>query len=125
MDAHVRKAFRVGLVAIVGAVALSFIGCQPSDRMAVSPTNPMCPVCAQAAQARHLADLNVTQVVCPVCGDVEQVDPQFLERIEIFTGRVLADPVYACAMCSALIEQCAACPPAASSLARRNDRRWQ
>ena len=123
MEATARRAWGVGLFALVGTTAiLSLLGCQPSDRMAVSPTNPMCPACGQAAQAQQLADLNFTQIICPVCEDVEKVDPRFLERLEVFTGGPLGDTVYACAACSALIEQCAACPPAGGAVARRNPR---
>jgi hypothetical protein len=122
MEATARRV-GVGMLAMACTlVILSFLGCQSSDRMAVSPTNPMCPACGQAAQAQQLADLNFTQVICPVCADAEKVDPRFLERLEVFTGGPLGDTVYACSACSALIAQCAACPPAGGAVARRNNR---
>jgi len=77
--------------------------------MAVSPTNPMCPLCGRQTQAQALAGLDCTKAVCPACGQIATVDPEFLDRLEIFTGGPLGDPVYACANCKALVAQCATC----------------
>jgi predicted RNA-binding Zn-ribbon protein involved in translation (DUF1610 family) len=126
MEIIATRAFRSGLFAIacITAVFLS-IGCETSDTMAVSPTNPACPVCGEAAQAQQLEGVDATRVVCPVCGDVERVDPRFTERLEIFTGGPIGDTVYACANCQALVEQCAVCRQTGSSLARQNTRDWR
>ncbi len=111
MEARISTAFRVGVrVAACLAILLPLVGCQPSDQAtAVSQTNPACPICGRATQVCPLNKANCTEVVCPVCGQVSTVDPEFLDRLQIFTGGPIGDEVYACASCQAIVAQCATC----------------
>ena len=111
MEARINTGFRVGILAAAClAVLLPVAGCQPSDQaMAVSQTNPACPICGRATQVCPLNAVKCTEVVCPVCGQVSTVDPEFLDRLQIFTGGPIGDEVYACAGCGAIVAECAAC----------------
>jgi hypothetical protein len=127
MAAGINTGFRVGiLTAACLAVVLPLAGCQSSDQAAmVSQTNPACPLCGRAAQVCPLDGLQCTEVVCPICGQVSTVDPQFLERLEIFTGGPIGDTVYACANCRAIVAVCATCRHNGGSATSRNVGGWQ
>lgn len=126
MEARINTGFRVGILAVACmATVLPLVGCQPSDQMAVSPTNPACPLCGGPTQAQPPAGLSCTRVVCPICGQVSTVDPEFLDSLEGFIGGPVGDTVYACASCKAIVEQCAACWQRNGSLTSRDTRSWQ
>ncbi len=111
METRINAGFRVGVLAVAClALFLPLAGCQPSDQAAaVSQTNPACPVCGRATQVCPLNGTKCTEVVCPICGDVSTVDPEFLDRLQIFTGGPIGDTVYACASCQAIVAACATC----------------
>ena len=126
MEAQARRAFRVGLFAIACMSALfSSIGCQSSSETAVNPANPMCPICGRTTQAQATTQAEYNRAVCPVCGQVSTVDPDFLDRLEIFMGGPVGDTVYACAMCRTVVEQCATCRQKSGPVARENTHRWR
>ena len=111
MEVRINTGFRTGLFTMVcAATLLSVVGCQ-TEEMAVSQTNPACPLCGSATQAMatETAGLSCTRAVCSTCRQVATVDPAFLDRLEIFTGGPVGDTVYACASCKALVAQCAVC----------------
>jgi predicted RNA-binding Zn-ribbon protein involved in translation (DUF1610 family) len=125
MGAKAREAFRVGVFAVVcTTVVLSSVGCRSSG-VAVSPTNPMCPICGGATQAQPTAGASGTKAVCPICGEVAMVDQDFLTRLEIFTGGPVGDTVYACAMCGTIVQTCATCRQKGYGVNSQNTRGWQ
>jgi predicted RNA-binding Zn-ribbon protein involved in translation (DUF1610 family) len=126
MGAKATGAFRVGIFAIACISAIfSAIGCQTTSETAVNPTNPMCPLCGRQTQAQAATTQGYAHVVCPTCGAVSTVDPDFLDRLEVFIGGPVGDTVYACAMCRTVVEQCAVCRAQGGTLTSRNIRRWQ
>jgi predicted RNA-binding Zn-ribbon protein involved in translation (DUF1610 family) len=123
MEAKANTVLRLGVLAIACILAiLPLAGCQSSTASTVNPTNPMCPVCGRPAQAQASTGSGYARVVCPTCGAVSTVDPEFLDRLEIFTGGAVGDSVYACAMCGTIVEQCAACRIKGGALTSRNTR---
>jgi len=121
MAARSNTGFRVGILAVAClAMVLPLAGCESSGRTAVSQTNPACPFCGRATQAQATTGLTCTRAVCPVCGEVATVDPQFLERLEIFTGGPIGDTVYACANCQAVVAECAVCRANGAAATSRN-----
>jgi hypothetical protein len=116
-------AFRTGILTVACiTLALWTIGCESSNQMAASPTNPACPLCGHEAQVQPLNGLDYAKAVCATCEQVSTVDPQFLDRLEIFTGGPIGDTVYACASCRTVVTQCAVCRQNGGSLARRSAR---
>ncbi len=127
MRAKAREAFRVSMFAAVCVTVVgASIGCQSSG-VAVSPTNPMCPVCGSTTQAQTTARAGTTctKAVCPICGDVATVDRDFLDRLEVFSGGPVGDTVYACAMCGTIAQECAACRQKGYVASGRGTRGWQ
>jgi hypothetical protein len=123
MGARINTGFRVGILAAAClAVFLPLAGCQPSEQMTVSQSNPACPLCGRATQVCPLDQAKCTEVVCPVCRDVATVDPEFLDRLQIFTGGPIGDTVYACASCQAIVAACAKCRQNGATAGSRNVR---
>ncbi len=121
MEAKINTGFRVGVFAVAClAMVLPLAGCQPSEQTAVSQTNPACPLCGRATQAQALTGVSCTRAVCPVCGQVATVDPDFLDRLQIFIGGPVGDTVYACASCQAIVAECAACRAKGAPLTSRD-----
>jgi predicted RNA-binding Zn-ribbon protein involved in translation (DUF1610 family) len=126
MGAKATGAFRLGIFATACFLAIfAAIGCQTTRETTVDPTNPMCPLCGRPTQTRAPTTTGYVQMACPTCGAVATVDRDFLDRLEVFTGRPVGDTVYACAMCGTVVEQCAACRAKGVPLTSRNIRRWQ
>jgi len=126
MEAQARRAFRIGLFAIACAsVMFTSVGCQSSSQTAVNPANPMCPICGRTAQAQSSAGLDYGRAVCPICGQTSTVDPDFLDRLEVFLGGPVGDTVYACASCRSIVEQCAVCRQKSGPVASGNTHRWR
>ena len=125
MGAKGREAFRVSIFAVVCAIVVwSSVGCQSSG-VAVSPTNPACPICGRETQAQPTAGTSYTKAVCPICGDVATVDRDFLDRLEVFSGGPVGDTVYACAKCGTIAQECAACRQKGYAANGRGTRSWQ
>jgi hypothetical protein len=123
MEANAKTVFRIGVLMLACTLAiLPLAGCQSSTASTVNPTNPMCPICGRPAQAQASTEHGYARVACPTCGAVSTVDPDFLDRLEIFSGGAIGDTVYACAMCRTIVEQCAACRLKGGSLTSRNTR---
>jgi predicted RNA-binding Zn-ribbon protein involved in translation (DUF1610 family) len=121
MEAKANTVARIGVLALACTLAtLSSIGCQSSQPSAVSPTNPMCPICGRQAQAP--TGSGYTRAVCPTCGAVSTVDPDFLDRLNVYSGGPVGDPVYACAQCGTIVQQCAACRQKNGTLTSRDTR---
>lgn len=126
MEAKANTVFRIGVLVLVCTLAtVPLGGCQSSEASSVSPTNPMCPICGRQAQAQASAGSGYTNVVCPTCGAVSTVDPDFLDRLEVFIGGPIGDSVYACAMCSTIVEQCAVCRAKSGNLTSRDIHGWR
>jgi len=127
MGAKAREVFRAGIFAVACAMVVwSSAGCQPSG-VVVSPTDPMCPICGCAARTQPTATAGATctTAVCPICGQVATVNPDFLTRLEIFTGGPVGDMVYACAMCGTIVQECASCRQKGYVATSRGRRGWQ
>ncbi len=124
MQARIDTGFRAGILTVVClALFLPLAGCQPTDQVAaVSQTNPACPLCGRATQVCPLNGTKCAEVVCPICGDVSTVDPEFLDRLQIFTGGPIGDTVYACASCQAIVAECAVCRANGGAATSRNVR---
>ncbi len=127
MGAEAREAFRISIFIVAcAAVVGASIGCQSSG-VAVSPTNPMCPVCGSETQVQPTATASTTctKAICPICGDVATVDRDFLDRLEVFSGGPIGDTVYACAKCGTIAQECAACRQKGYVATGRGARGWQ
>jgi len=126
MEAKANTVSRIGILATVCTLAiLSSMGCQSSEVSSVSPTNPACPICGRAAQAQASTGSGYTRAICPTCGAVSTVDPDFLDRLEVFIGGPVGDSVYACAMCRTIVEQCAVCRANGGTRTSRDIHGWR
>ncbi len=126
MEARIHTGLRAGILTLIcAAMVFPLAGCQPSEGMAVSPTNPACPLCGGPTQTQAPTALQCTRIVCPICGQMATVDQDFLDRLEVFIGGPIGDTVYACAMCKTAVVQCATCRRNGGSVTSRDIHGWR
>lgn len=110
MELKVRTISMTGILAIVCTMAaLLSIGCESSNRVVASGASPTCPICERETRVNPITGLEYTTCICPTCGTVSTLDPQFQNEVERFTGLNIGDRVYVCDSCGNIIEDCAAC----------------
>lgn len=118
MELKVRMTSITGIFAILcTATAFLAVGCESSNQVVASGTSPTCPICERETRIQPITGLEYTTCVCPTCGRVFTLDPQFQNEVERFTGLNIGDRVYVCDSCGNIIEDCAACRE--KSVARR------
>jgi heterodisulfide reductase subunit A-like polyferredoxin len=99
-----------GLVAVlcVAAVLLS-AGCESSNRVVDSQVASTCPICERQTRVNPITGLEYTTCLCPSCGTVTTMDPDFALDVERFTGPNVGDRIYAADSCGHILQDCAAC----------------
>ncbi len=110
MEPKVRTAPVVGLLTILCvAGALLAAGCESSNRVVDSRVAAACPICERQTRVHPITGLEYTTCLCPSCGTVSTMDPDFALAVERFTGPNVGDRLYASDSCGNILQDCAAC----------------
>jgi hypothetical protein len=109
MEKEAGTAFTGILGALCVAAVLLAVGCQSSERVAVSQACATCPLCQSQTHIQPLTGLKYTTCVCPSCKKVLNVDEGVVDALLRFTGPNVGESVTVCEACGAVVEECAVC----------------
>ncbi|MGE5294257.1 MAG: hypothetical protein ACM3VT_05460 [Solirubrobacterales bacterium] len=110
MKLKVRTTPVAGLFVPLGIAAILWLGgCESSNRVVKDEPSPTCPICQRETRVNPITKWKYTTCVCPKCGTVTTMDPDFELQVERFTGPNVGDRVYACDSCGNILQDCATC----------------